>query len=93
MVTNLDCGELLAILSYTTDARKAPDKIRRSRFHGGWSDATNYQKTYEPKTLKKLTWTNLGYRLGKQFGTRSEIEIDSLFDRFAEYYCETHDRY
>ncbi len=88
MVTNLDCEELLAILSFTTDARKAPDTLRRSHFHNGWAVATNHENPDTSESLEQLTWTNLGYRLGEQFGTRSEVEIDSLFDRFAAHYHE-----
>ena len=68
---------------YHRDERKAPDEHRRSKFRVGWEDATVRDKTYTVDALERLTWMNLGYRLGQHFGVRSPEEIDSVWEQVA----------
>ncbi|WP_155897994.1 hypothetical protein [Allocoleopsis franciscana] len=71
---------------YEDDVRQPPDNLRRGQFKAGWEDATVRDKIYTENTLKKLTWHNLGYRLGKKFGDKHIDEINEIFDCFASYY-------
>lgn len=81
-----NCAEILSQLEYKEDIRKKPNSHRRQQFLLGWEEATISQKTYSKSTLKRLTWRNLGYRIGQRFGQRSLEKINQTFDRFAEYY-------
>lgn len=56
------------------DAHK--NEYRRARFRQ--EAVTN--EVYTSETLKRLTWDNLGYRLGKLFGETSPEEINHLYD-------------
>ncbi len=76
-------------LDYERDVRRAPDSARRGRFRVGWRDGGGGAK-YNSKTLSELTWTNLGYRLGKKLGLQADDELDWYFERFAAYYREPH---
>ncbi|HUY33445.1 MAG TPA: HNH endonuclease [Pirellulales bacterium] len=42
--------------------------------------------SYTIETLKRLTWRNLGYRLGKDFGDQTAEEINAAFDVVARLY-------
>jgi 5-methylcytosine-specific restriction protein A len=77
---------ILAGFSYETDDRKPPDNRRRGQFRAGWEDATIREKVYTEKILIRLTWRNLGYRLGKRFGKRQPDEIDQVYERFAHHF-------
>lgn len=72
-----------ARVQYDEDGRRAPDERRRVRFRTGWEDATVRGAVYSEATLKRLTWNNLGYRFGRQFGDASPKQIDSVFEHLA----------
>lgn len=55
------------------------DSRRRTRFKQGWRDAIEGQK-YGPGAMQRLTWQNLGYRLGKVFGETSPEQIGAMYD-------------
>lgn len=59
------------------DAHK--NEHRRARFRQGWQKAVA-NEDYTGDTLKRLTWDNLGYRLGKLFGETSPEEVNHLYD-------------
>ncbi len=40
-------------------------------FREGWKKATKGEQYDDPSTLDRLTWENLGYRLGKILGDAS----------------------
>jgi hypothetical protein len=74
-------------LRYSADHRRAPDESRFRKFHKGWQDAiANKAKPYTDNSLSKLTWQNLGYRLGKHFGAQSPEKIREVFHYFAQRY-------
>jgi 5-methylcytosine-specific restriction protein A len=73
----------LAELTYDRDERKAPDEHRRSKFLVGWEDATQRHKVYEAAALQRLTWKNLGYRLGQRFGALEPADINAVFASLA----------
>jgi hypothetical protein len=74
---------------FETDDRNPPDGHRKRRFKAGWNDAAMRGKIYQEETLRHLTWTNLGYRLGQKFGVRDETEMDEVYRSFAEQYEQT----
>jgi 5-methylcytosine-specific restriction protein A len=77
---------LLGELHYEHDARKPPDNYRKGQFKAGWEDAAIREKTYDEETLQRLTWHNLGYRLGLLSGPRSTEEIYEIFVMLAKLY-------
>lgn len=81
-----DCGRIISELKYSKDVRKYPDNLRRGQFKAGWEDRVIRQQIYSLQALKRLTWCNLGYRMGQRFGKRSLDEINQIFDIFAEHY-------
>ncbi|BAZ10988.1 hypothetical protein NIES4071_28120 [Calothrix sp. NIES-4071] len=54
------------------------EHYRRARFFAGWHHGANGEM-YTLDTLQKMTWTNLGYRLGTLFGTVKHEEIDEVY--------------
>ena len=69
-------------LTFETDIRRDPAEDdhnhRLGAFKAGWTKATKGRQ-YDG-VLDKLTWDNLGWRLGKLFGETSEEQIEELFD-------------
>ena len=80
----IHCQEMLA--DFECDARKTPDSRRKGKFRSGWLDAAVRGKQRTEQTLRELTWTNLGYRLGKKHGPLLEPEINAFYDAFAQQY-------
>ena len=72
--------KLIAELVYEKDIRLSPDNFRRGQFKVNWKNATVRGKIYTVHTLKKLTWHNLGYRLGNKIGDKPPDEIYRIFD-------------
>lgn len=81
-----DCSAFLTDLGDLNDIRQAPDARRRGQFRTGWQEATERGVEYTADTLKRLTWRNLGYRLGEKWGMRSAAEIDEVYEQFARYF-------
>ena len=78
------CRTLLDGFDYDRDDRKAPDSQRQTRFKAGWRDAADRGRIYGPKSMKALTWYNLGNRLGAHFGSTADADIDETFLSFAD---------
>lgn len=78
------CDALLAGFIYHRDDRNPPDEKRRARFKAGWRDAAERGRIYGPKSMRTLTWYNLGNRLGTHFGERDDAEMDDVFRSFAD---------
>ena len=91
-MTPTEVERLLRRLRFNHDVRKTPDDYRRRQFRAGWGDASVPGKQYTDDTLNRLTWRNLGYRLGKNLGRRTPEQIDLLFDDFATQYALSKDR-
>jgi hypothetical protein len=81
-----DIQRVIATLQYERDERRRPDERRRGQFFAGWLDATTRGKLYSSQTLKRLTWHNLGYRLGKRFGDQPSDRIGEAFEKAAALY-------
>jgi len=72
-------------LSYKEDIRYTePDEneFRKAQFKRGWQAAQG--QSYGSEALAKLTWNNLGYRIGKLLGTASADLIDRMYDLCVE---------
>lgn len=82
-MTDSDILEFLQTLDYDTDVRRPPDTPRRGRFRIGWRHATQGTE-YRESTLRELTWQNLGYRYGKRFNDRTDVEVDRTFEVLAQ---------
>ena len=78
-IHNSEIDQAFAACVYERDERKAPDAHRHSKFLVGWKDATLHNKTYEATAFKRLTWKNLGYRLGQYFGACETTQQDEVF--------------
>jgi hypothetical protein len=51
---------------------------RHREFRKGWTRAVAGE-CYGEETLLRLTWNNLGYRLGAIFGPTTDDQIDDLY--------------
>lgn len=72
-------------LSYEEDVRRVdPEQnYRRGRFKKGWSDAVS-GTSYDEETLQKLTWENLGWRIGKLVGEANEHRKEELYSQLVK---------
>jgi hypothetical protein len=77
------------IRDHVEDVRASPDDRRQARFKARWRDYSERDRTYTDRTLRMLTWNNLGYRLARaedsQSGTRPE-DLDDIYEIAAEGY-------
>lgn len=87
-VNQADHERLLSQLSYEQDVRNPPDNLRRARFETGWKDASIRNENYTAQTLRRLTWQNLGYRFGREFGEQPSEEIEKAYRFLARLYTE-----
>ena len=85
-MTNEEILRHLASISYDRDDRQSPDLPRYGRFVVGWKDAAVRVQPYAADILRSLTWQNLGFRFGQQFGNRPEEEIEQAWDVLASHY-------
>ncbi len=85
-LTVTDCDFILSRLDFSRDVRNMPDDRRRIRFTTGWQNATARQRRYSKRALKRLTWDNLGFRLGQLYGPRSKEEIIAVFEVFSTHH-------
>lgn len=65
------------------DIRSTPSSGRKGAFKRGWLDAVSKEKEYKDATLDRLTWQNLGYRIGSLTG-ESSVELIDNFYTFLE---------
>jgi len=73
----------VAALGQVVDDRAEPDSYRLGALRRGWTDALDPAREYSAETLSRLTWHNLGYRLGKEFGAATEATTEAVFNRLA----------
>lgn len=88
-MTSLEIEQLFSQLQYQRDIRKPPDERRRGQFRAGWEDTTVRGETYDEETLQRLTWHNLGYRLGKFFGHQAPEQIDQAYEVLVKLYGQS----
>jgi hypothetical protein len=72
-------------LVFYHDNRADPDDARQRQFIVGFHQALA-GRTYTAKTLKMLTWNNLGWRLGRIYGAGGEAIVDELWSRSVRQY-------
>ncbi len=60
------------------------DADRYEEFKRGWKKADRGED-YTSRTLKRLTWTNLGYRMRKKFGPQSDKQRCWVYTVLAEH--------
>ena len=65
------------ILTYENEIRKPLDKERERAFHRGWNDALD-SGPYNEGTYNRLSWQNLGNRMGLLFGDVPDEMRDEL---------------
>ena len=85
-VDDAEARAFLESLTYRRDERNPPDAARRTQFKIQWKRAARGEAVSEQTLRTRLTWANLGYRAGRQFGPASDATIDAMFDRFAAIY-------
>ena len=85
-VDDAEARTFLDSLTYRRDDRNPPDDARRQQFKLQWKRAAQGEPMSEQTLRAKLTWANLGYRAGRQFGPAADAKIDAMFDRFAAMY-------
>jgi hypothetical protein len=69
-------------LRFERDIRSTePDQTahRQARFREGWRKGAAREQ-YGERSLRELTWDNLGYRLGVLFSETSSELMDELYD-------------
>ena len=71
--------EAIAARGDLNDVRSPPDKGGKTAFLGGWTKALKGGKPYTAKTLRRLTWHNLGYRLAQVLGPVERAWLDSIY--------------
>ena len=81
-MTASDIRKVFLRLSYERDDRKPPDNRRRGQFRAGWKRDEVREETLN----EKLTWNNLGWRMGQYFGSQSDEQIDEMFQVLADDY-------
>ena len=85
-MTPQDIREAFGLLEYRRDKRRPPDERRRGQFRAGWEGATTRGRVYSASTMERLTWHNLGYRLGNHFGDQRPEQINLAFEVLAGLY-------
>ncbi|MEF8789812.1 MAG: hypothetical protein V5A61_06765 [Haloarculaceae archaeon] len=65
------------VLTYERDDRRPLDDSRERTFHRGWQDAID-DGPYNEGTFERLSWQNLGNRLGCLFGDVPDEMRDEL---------------
>ncbi|WP_338737894.1 endonuclease/exonuclease/phosphatase family protein [Haloplanus salilacus] len=83
-------SQSVSALVYEDDVRTVdPDaNYRRGRFKVGWQNAVDGTEMGDD-VLRRLTWENLGWRLGTLFGATSEELKDELYEWCADQQLET----
>ena len=82
-MTRAELKQVFDGLTFERDARKRPDATRRDRFGRGWRLGAS-SGAYSVESLRRLTWQNLGYRLGLHFGPRLGQEVDRIYEMLVE---------
>lgn len=65
------------------------DRLRRTRFRQGWGHAVR-GRVYTRESLERLTWQNLGWRLGTLLGDASVDLVDRFYDLAVEQQSARH---
>ena len=75
-MTDSEIKKVFSELSYKEDKRKPHSRGRKyGQFRAGWKR----DKVREETLNERLTWYNLGHRMGQHFGPQSDEQIDKVF--------------
>lgn len=88
------------VLAPEHDDRQEPDSGRQGAFKRGWKcgvasrdnrdDESDFEEGCSYETLaERLTWWNLGFRLGRLFGETSAGLVDEMYQLSAKQYVES----
>ena len=90
-VTNEEILRCLATVSYDRDRRREPNNHRRGQFVVGWNHATVRirDQGYKARTLRSLTWRNLGFRCGQYFGKVPKEKIEEVWTVLTSFFERT----
>ena len=69
------------------DVRRHPERHGQVRFREGWKKAASGFR-YKDKTLRNLTWDNLGNRLGWCFPDATPDRTDAAYEYMAGKYTQ-----
>ncbi len=83
-----DIQSTLSQIRYDHDDRRPSDNLRKGQFKAGWKAGVAGAR-YDEQTLLRLTWHNLGYRLGLAFGAQPVQDIEWAFTVLAKRYVES----
>ena len=88
LVTSKEILRCLATVLYRHDRRRQPDRRRYGQFVVGWKAATvrRQPREYTARTLRSLTWRNLGFRFGQYFGEISKEKIEEVWNDLVSHY-------
>lgn len=85
-------------LTYEKDLREEPDSGRQAPFKKGWSrgvasddngDESGSEEECSPDNMAdRLTWWNLGYRLGRLFKETSLPLVEEMYQWSTKQYME-----
>jgi hypothetical protein len=78
----------MAAITFQFGDQHGLENYRRARFFAGWYHGANGE-VYAESALHKMTWTNLGYRLGAIFGNAEDGEIDEVFQWCLRLWCRS----
>lgn len=87
-VTSKEILRCLATVSYDRDRRREPNAHRRGQFVVGWNEASVRMQGqgYKARTLRSLTWRNLGFRCGQYFGEAPREKIEAVWTVLVSYF-------
>ena len=83
--------QFIASQTFEIDAREEPSRFDRQFFLAGWRHA-NQGRPYTEDQMKNLSWQNLGYRLGLEFGEYTRDGIHKVFKKFHKHWKKTNKR-
>lgn len=86
-VTRADIRAVLdATPNEVEDVRGRPSPGRRAQFKAGWLNYSERDRMYTDRTLQKLTWNNLGWRLAESetfSGASRPEDLDDVYELAA----------
>lgn len=71
------------------DIREPLTSGREVQFGTGWRDAAEGRRTYTARTLARITWRNLGYRLAQREGVAAACDESTALDFAAKRFAQS----
>lgn len=84
-------GLLASFAASIEDVRRPGDALRKVTFRTGWKHSASQDRAnYSSQSLKKLTWQNLGYRLGMELGGKPDEWVDAAYEHALRAFDSTY---